>query len=180
VKATRLRPAYSPEDLERLYARPYDSSHSADHDIRVEMTIAFGRAVTAGLVETAADLSCGNGRIVRGIVPDAILGDFAPGYPITGRLEETLPKLDEVDLYVCCETLEHLDDPLPILKTARDRARFLLVTTPVDMWQDRELEHYWAWDRDYVEDMMKRAAWIPAAYNMLDLGAVSFGMWVCR
>jgi 2-polyprenyl-3-methyl-5-hydroxy-6-metoxy-1,4-benzoquinol methylase len=90
-----------------------------------------------------------------------------------------------VQLYICCETLEHLDDPETVLKAIRSKTQNLVLSTPVDAWRDiTNPEHYWAWDRAAVEEMLRSAGFTVAVYNALDLrpagGEYCFGIWWCR
>lgn len=181
---TRLRPAYEPEQLARLYATPHDHTHWVDHLIRVDVTIALARGL-ADRPATAADLSCGDAAIVKALNPGrAHLGDYAPGYEYHGPIEETIREIPRVDLFVCSETLEHLDNPDKVVKEIRGRAASLVLSTPVDCWSDPNLEHYWAWDREAVEEMLTTAGWQVQYFAELDMrpmtGAYSFGIWCCR
>jgi len=192
MRRERLRPAYTTDELQELYDIPHDSSRWRDHEVRVATTIALARGVaelsdgaTAGFGYRVADLSCGDGRIARGVSRTAILGDFAPGYPITGPLEETLRQIDPVDLYICSETLEHLDDPAIVLELIRDRTANLVLSTPLEAWNDHgNPEHYWAWDREAVERMLDAAGFSTLAFCGLDLRAgwspYYFGIWALR
>lgn len=180
----RLRPAYTPEQLASLYAKPHDHTQWVDHLIRVDVTIAIARGL-AGQPVTAADLSCGDAAIVKALDPRrSYLGDYAPGYELHGPIEETIHEIPRVDLFVCSETIEHLDDPDKVLKEIRGRAASLVLSTPVDCWNDPNPEHYHAWDREAVEEMLTAAGWQVAYYNALDLrpltGAYCFGIWACR
>jgi len=51
-----------------------------------------------------ADLSCGNGLIASALAEKAgttpILGDVAPGWPITGDLVDTIENVGPVDVFV--------------------------------------------------------------------------------
>lgn len=184
----RLRNAHTPEELARIYAKPHDSSHyGRGTTMRVEMTIGFAQAVWPG-VETmlVADLMCGDGKIATNLGLTPVLGDIAPGYPITGPIEHTLDDLPVVDLFVLSEALEHLDDPEAVLRAIRERAEYLLVTTPMDayndLWENRE--HYWAWDRDGVEELLRAALWEVQAFASLDTRPLGepyhYGMWALR
>lgn len=180
----RLRPAYTPDELAKVYATPHDHSGWADHQLRVAMTAQFTHALS-GRVERAADLSCGDGAILKALdVSERILGDYASGYEFTGPIEETIEQLERVDLFVCCETLEHLDDPDLVLKKIRAKARRLVLSTPVGAFDDTNPEHYWAWDRGAVEDMLRAAEFDPAVFFELDFracqGVYSYGVWWCR
>ena len=181
----RLRPAHDANTLHQLYQRPHQHSRWDDHRARVAGTIRFA-AQHIGPVDTAADLSCGDGAILRGLeVEQRIYGDFAPGYTIRGPIEDTIAGLVDVDLLVCCETLEHLDDPDAVLCAARPRAEWLLISTPVEAWGDTNPEHYWAWDAAAVQDMLTVAEYEVTAHEVLDFrhhgpAFYAFGLWAAR
>src|SRR5690348_2978023 len=121
----RLREAHGPEKLAEMYATPHNHAKWPDHVIRVEKTIEAGQKI--GKVTSVADLSCGSATIARAFdAPVCILGDVAPGYDYTGPLEQTLEEIPHVQLYVCTETLEHLDDPDKVLKQIRAKADALV------------------------------------------------------
>lgn len=185
----RLRPAYTPEELAEIYAKPHDSSRWRDHVVRVDVTIALGRGVVVPSVERIADLSCGNGAIAKGIGEasfgvELILGDFAPGYEHTGPIEKTIDEIEErVDVFVCSETIEHLDDPDAVLRKIRRKTRYLVLSTPVEAWGETNPEHYWAWDRAEVESMLQAAGFTTLKpYVELDMRSAwspyCFGIWV--
>lgn len=177
----RLRPAHSRERLAEIYAAPHEHRQWEDHRVRVATTAAFARSV-AGEVRRAADLSCGDGTILRAVLADEhLFGDFAPGYPLTGPIEETIHQVGPVDVFVCCETLEHLDDPDAVLRAIRDKTRGLVLSTPVGAWGDDNPEHYWAWSQAGVEAMLAAAGFRTVAYGSLDFrpagGPYNFGLW---
>lgn len=190
----RLRPEWSPEALANLYARPHDHTRWVDHRLRVAVTSEVAKWMVAELLDSGpswlplvADLSCGDGAVVRslGLRARQILGDLAPGYSITGPLEQTVPALDgPIDMYVCCETLEHLNDPDQVLKLIREKSRTLLLSTPVDAGDDPNLEHYWSWSRSDVEGMLGDAGWSVGFYTEVDCRPAglqySFGIWGAR
>lgn len=180
MRRERLRPAWTPAELADMYPTPHDHHRWADHEIRVDATIAAGLKLAGPGVGSAADLSCGNGAILRALpAATKLFGDFAAGYEYTGPIERTIDQIPDVDLFVCCETLEHLDDPDSALKAIAGKARLLLLSTPVDAWGDGNLEHYWAWDREAVEAMLTAAG-----FGVLDYTSVHpsyhFGIWSCE
>lgn len=180
----RLRPAYGDGDLAQVYAAPHQHAVHADHQLRVAVTIQVAHAL-AGPVVSAADLSCGDAAILKTLrVQRRYLGDYAPGHEFTGPIESTIGQIPPVDLFVCTETLEHLDDPDTTLKAVRGKTAGLILSTPVDAWGDDNPQHYWAWDRAEVEAMLSAAGFTVALYNELDVrpagGAYSFGIWGCR
>lgn len=179
----RLRPAHSPEKLAEIYAAPHDHRKWVDHHLRVDVTIALARWLARGGIDSAADLSCGNGAIIDALdAQHRYKGDFAPGYPLAGPLEVTLHRIPVVDMYICSETLEHLDDPAAALKQIRSKARSLVLSTPVDAWNDPNEEHYWAWSKEGVEELLTAAGFEVAAYVTADFRHINphfycFGMW---
>lgn len=180
----RLRPAYGPGTLARIYAKPHQHAAWLDHKVRVAVTAQFAHAL-AGKVETGADLSCGDGTILSSLdVSKRFFGDFAPGYPHTGPIDDTIEQIPHVDLFICCETIEHLDDPDFTLKLIRGKAKTLVLSTPVDAFDDTNEQHYWAWSRGGVEDMLTTAGFTVVVYNELDFrparGEYAYGVWYCR
>lgn len=182
----RLRPAHSPDELARIYPKPHDHTRWNDHVARVATTITFARSTMGPIHGDAADLSCGDGAVLAGLDVEGhrYCGDFAPGYPITGPVEQTIEQIPQVDLFVCCETLEHLDDPDAVLKAIRAKSRFMLLSTPVGAWRDTNPEHYWAWSEVGVDEMLKAAGFTGHSYMYLDFrgadGAYAYGVWVVR
>lgn len=177
----RLRPMPSAAELARMYATPHDHTRWADHLIRVDVTAMIGawmlRDRRIGAV--IADLSTGNATIPRDIADMAnmpreslILGDFAPRYEHVGPIEQTIERLDDdsVDLFVCSETVEHLDDPDAVLARVRAKAHRLLLSTPIgETDPDGNPEHVWGWDVEAVESMLSGAGWRPVVVNSLEL-----------
>ena len=95
------------------------------------MTIAF--ASHFGEVNAAADLSAGDATIINSIAAkNRYIGDFAPGYQFQGSIDETIDLIPLVDLYICSETIEHLDDPESTLRKIRAKTKAIIVTTPDD------------------------------------------------
>lgn len=183
----RLRPAYSPDELARIYARPHDHRQFRDHHLRVAATIEVARWLAQDSpVTRAADLSCGNGEILKSVeAEERWFGDLAPGYELVGPIDQTIDLIPAVDMFVCSETLEHLDDPDQALKAIRGKTGTLVLSTPVDAWYDDNPEHYWAWSRQDVEDMLAAAGFRPVVYASVDFRGLhpqlyQFGIWGVR
>jgi hypothetical protein len=184
MRRERLRPAYSDEVLGTYYATPHRHFDNPDHRLRVAITIAMARAL--GPVQSVADLACGDAAVASAVnAPQRYLGDLGVGYPIHGPIESTIEAIPHVDLFVCTETMEHLDDPDTVLKAIRGKSTTLLLSTPVGCFHDTNPEHYWAWDREAVEAMAADAGFAPFTYASLDLTSYGpdhyeFGIWLCR
>lgn len=188
----RLRPKYTPEELRHIYHAPHDSNRWADHQIRVRQTVALGKEATLPQVGgRIADLSCGNALIPRILADhfkaEPFLGDFAykPGYLYTGPIEKTIHELGvNVELFVCSETIEHLDDPDGVLAQIRKRAGQLLLSTPIGENDTVNPEHYWGWDQEAVESMLEDAGWHPMLRTDLNFYhpnyTYNYQIWLCQ
>lgn len=160
-----------------MYAVPHDHSRWPDHVMRVKATIDLGKDMLAARLPrpqsvVIADLSCGDGTIARALsayvarsLPDiparVILGDLAPGWEMHGPVESTIEELTHVDLIVCTETVEHLEDPDAVLRRMRAKAGLLILSTPDDETPGINREHLWTWDQDGVREMLAAAWWQP-------------------
>jgi hypothetical protein len=183
-----LREPRSPEDEAAYYARVYPQGYKhdrwPDHVERVSASVEMIRRYK-NKIRTAADLSCGDGAILRALLPDldlAIVGDlngvrtdwvdglpseagevdFVPPAPLPDALwalpEGALP----VDLFVLSETLEHMADPDELLRQLTLFSQRLFLSTPVDESPDSgNLEHYWSWGQADIHDMLQSAGWTP-------------------
>jgi hypothetical protein len=178
----QLRPFYTAEQLAQVYARPYDHTRWADHVERVAKTVQALDAFAAQTdSRTVADLSCGDGAIVgqsRHPWTERHLDDFTRGSPI----ETTIEALSLVDMFVCSETLEHVQDPDGLLEKIRGKARHLLLTTPCGENDDDNPEHYWGWDADDLRTMLTSAGWTDATVERFTPSSVAyytFQIWRC-
>lgn len=182
----RLRPKWSEEELKQIYPKPHDHiRYGRDHWLRVEVTQQIvNDIVRLTNAQTAADLSCGNGTLLSNTnVATKYFGDFAPGYDFTGAIEETIEQIPEVDVFILSETLEHVDNPHEVLVAIRKKSKALVLSTPVGCFEDSNPEHYWAYDREGVEELLISAGWKPNVFNALDTTVFNdpyvFGMWGC-
>jgi hypothetical protein len=169
----RLRDMPDAAELAEMYATPHDHTRWADHRMRVDVTADLATYMLQP-GQTVADLSCGDAAIVRRLVTrcqaTAILGDLAPGYDLCGPIEETIRQIPHVDLFVCSETLEHVDDPDKVLRAIREKTNLLILSTP-DGETDgsRNREHVWGWDAEAVGEMLAAAGFTPATKAWLDV-----------
>ena len=130
------------------------------------MTISF--ASWFGAVNSVADLSCGDAIIARNIeAKNYYLGDFAPGYEFQGAIDDTIDQIPNVDLFICSETIEHLDDPEATLRKIRAKTKWLILTTPDGETNDGNLQHYWGWDMQGVRELLESTGFEPVITNRL-------------
>lgn len=160
----RLRPAHPPERLHEIYAEQYDHTQWPDHVQRVRTTIDCIHAwTTRSQRRVVADLSCGDAAIARGLDDAAclILGDYVHNdeYAFTGSIEHTVKLIGSVGLFILSETLEHVDDPVSLLIAIRQRAGYLVLSTPLDERDDQNEEHYWGWDEEGIRDLLFLSGW---------------------
>jgi hypothetical protein len=181
----RLRPTPTPAELAELYPRPHNHlAWGVGHDFRVRATIALGEwLMETGEVRSIADLSCGDAHIARrlaGMRPvEVTLGDFAPGYPICGQIERTVHEIPPVDLFICSETIEHIDNPDGLLNWIQ--ARWLLLSTPIGETDGGNREHVWGWDVEGVDYMLAGAGWRPLTRVDVETpGTTVYQVWLCE
>lgn len=183
---TRLRSMPTADELARLYAVPHDHTRWPDHLYRVDVTTAMaGQLLPLG--GTLADLSCGNAAIAKRLASSHVagkvtLGDYAPGYSLTGAIEQTIDLIDPVDLFICSETIEHLDDPDAVLKKIRAKTDRLVLSTPDGETNNWNPEHVWGWDSEAVEAMLRAAGFAPVVHTTVDtsrMGGYVYQIWGC-
>lgn len=156
-----------------MYATPHrhDSSRiiSGDHAQRLKLTLELAQRFIDDSDLIGADLSCGDAALAY-MFPGLtwFLGDFAPGYPIRGPIEETIHQVPSVDVFVCCETIEHLENPDAVLAEIRKKTKKLILSTPVCTWIDENPEHIWAWDTDAVLLMLGKAGFTSVGRAITD------------
>lgn len=161
---------------------------SPDHALRLQTTLSAAQWLAGGRMRRAADLSAGDGWLLRQIdAGDRYFGDAATtkGGWFRGPIESTIDYIPKVDLFLLCETLEHLEDPPATLHAIRAKTERLVVSTPLEAWQDDNPEHLWAWDQVGVETLLAEAGFMLQARLVSDARpsrrmSYQFGIWLCR
>jgi hypothetical protein len=132
---------------------------------------------------SGADLSCGDGKLLRELpyLEERYYGDYAAGYEYHGPIEKTIYQIPPVDVFVLCETLEHLDDPISILLIIREKAKKLIFSTVLNETNDENPEHYWGWDRIGMAGLFEKTKWEPQIYRETEehYGWYQFQIWGC-
>lgn len=174
----------------RIYPEGYRHDRWPDHVERINASVALLRKYSSRF-ETAADLSCGDGAILRGcaeFLDDVWLGDLngvpdpvLQGWPADrvsglhalppGSLPDSLYELpidDGVDLFVLSETLEHMPEPKRVLNEISNWAGYLFVSTPLsEPVGSGNLEHYWGWSDTDMHNLLMDNGWIPLEKQLL-------------
>lgn len=186
----RLREA-RPEGEAAYYGRTYPAGYKhdrwPDHVERVAASVDLIRRY-ASAIHTAADLSCGDGAILRALLPELDLAWFGDlngvdfGWvgalpPEAGEVMSTEPGLlpgaltqlpEPVDLFILSETIEHMDDPDALLREITRHSRYLFLSTPVDETADvGNPEHYWGWGLADIQDLLFETGWTPMEQQTL-------------
>lgn len=184
----QLRPFYAPEELAELYAESYDHTRWEQHRERVGRTQELLDHLASKVdAHTVADLSCGDGAILRGSVHPwdrRHLGDVKPAsaWWLHGPIERTLFLIPTVDVFVLSETLEHVERPAELLAAIRQKARYLLLSTPHAEFDDRNQEHYWGWDKAGIQELLDGADWRPDHFELFTPQSgnwYTYQIWTC-
>jgi hypothetical protein len=177
----RLRPKWTDEELVGVYDHQYSHTEWDDHISRIASTIGFiNKFVKDKDFKTIADLSAGDAAIINAIdIPNKIIGDFYPAFEYHGKIEDTIEQIEPVDVFILSETLEHVDNPRKVLEQIRNKTKYLIVSTPQDNWNDDNQEHYWAWDKAGVENILKDAGFEPIEF-MSETLWYTHQYWICK
>lgn len=180
----QLRPFYTKEQLAKVYNRTYDHSRWLCHIERIAETVAMLDAFAIQLqARSVADLSCGDGAVVeKSRYPwgTKLLGDYVSTGPIELAVRELEP--DSIDVFVLSETLEHVEDPLQLLKDIRRVAKGLVLTTPHGETNSANPEHYWGWDANGIQELLTEANWQRSHFQLYTPPSddyYTFQFWTC-
>lgn len=186
----RLRPALPTETFNALHSTMYDHTQWDEHIKRVAWTVDQLNTKAMRWISTPiiADLSCGDGAVLRdvvgGDVSEKIYGDlvWAPHINVIGSIEQTI-ETTTMDMLICSETLEHLDDPQRFMHQVRRRTRYAAFTTPLGEWDDSDdgnYLHYWGWDEEGMRSMLLAADLYPLQFAVLKCDYYTYQLWVVQ
>jgi 2-polyprenyl-3-methyl-5-hydroxy-6-metoxy-1,4-benzoquinol methylase len=162
--------------------------------------------VTAGVVawlqpNSVCDPACGDASILEAAhrlrpFHKAFLSDISepqvaalrPTFPAVLEVSDAqtaLERLPEnVDVIVLTEILEHIEDPGLLIRAARDRAKYLVASSPIDEQEGMgNHEHVWSWSRQSYADMLRAESWRPKTYTEIDFPGsgypYTYQLWAC-
>lgn len=187
------------------YQVPRDNRQWPDHVLRMTMTASLLSWLRPA---TVIDPACGDASIVitaHALNPmqKALLNDISKPnfYRIGTELRPILPEELQVscvpiedalmaapatfDTVVLTEILEHVENPVDILKMARVRASTLIASSPVfldDSILDDNPEHLWQFDAAGYQEMLTEAGWTTFAFVPIHLTEFpyDFQLWAAR
>lgn len=185
---TKLREFMTPDQLTAVYDHSYDHKQWPEHIIRVTKTIEIASEFGQGKAwEWGADLSCGDGAILDALVKNGTVrhgtyGDLVQreGLDVVGPIETTLSRVGSYDLFICSETLEHVQNPARLMRGIRDVTTHAIFTTPIaETAAHGNYEHYWAWEVSDIEDLLIKTGWGDLRVTVLDCDFYSYQIWCC-
>lgn len=174
------------------YDEQYDHTKWDEHDTRVRITLTLAdKYIRKYHCATLMDLSCGDGAIPLGLKSSSgmtcvELGDIVHGDHLTvvGPIEESIQSIGDSsgDLFICTETLEHLDDPVSILREISCHTEYILITTPVnETLEHGNYQHIWSWTPTELKSLIKECGFDILHYVELGLDFYTYGfIWAKR
>ena len=178
----QLRPYPTRAALDAMYARLHNGANWWEHRLRADLTVAFACHLLPAA--PVIDLSAGDAVIPRGIARGhtVTLGDYASGYEYVGPISETVQLLDNSSdaIFVCSETLEHVEQPARLLYDIRPKCGSLILSTPADDVDESNPEHIWTFSTGDVGHLLAAAGFVAAGFVVLDLPSYRCQIWAAR
>jgi hypothetical protein len=178
----KLRRFHSADETRKLYATSYDHTHWAEHIERVIKTRKIAQdLIDTYALRTAADLSAGDRSLASELQGLDMLetSDLSTGTNIV----EGLLTLSPVDLFICTETIEHLEAPWSVIELIAQRTNWLVLSTPLDEPAETgNWEHYWSFTKQDIENMLAQSGFTDLSVSYLTRPAWTYiyQIWTAR
>lgn len=174
----------TPERLAQVYANQYQHTYWPSHKDRVQVTVEIAqRLIDAEGIKTIADFSAGDRAVVQALrrYDEAHLADITDdGVDIVERLRK---ETRTFDLFICTETIEHVEQPWTLLEEIAPRTRWLLLSTPLDEDpNENNWEHYWSFEAVDIDDLLVQSGFphgVLTTYRP-DTGPYTYQIWIAR
>lgn len=178
----KLRAFYTEEQIAGIYGHTYDHTQWPEHVARVRRTIDVAqKLINEHGLESVTDLSAGDGAIVNGLTGTVWrTNDISEN---GDGIEVLVKTAAPVDLWICTETIEHLEAPWTVLEEIARRTRWLVLSTPLD--EDPSIgnyEHYWSFTLADVADLLAQSGFVDAQATELDGDGwtYTYQLWIAR
>lgn len=148
------------------YSKKYDHTQWDEHRVRVERTTEIAqRLIDEHGLRTVADLSCGDGAIINSLTGRNGVEDIELRlrHDITDgdAIEVTTMVMGQVDLFICSETIEHLEAPWTVLEQIARKTRWLVLSTPLnEVFPSGNWEHYWSFTDIDIETILTQSGFM--------------------
>lgn len=158
----KLRRFMTPAEFAKNYATQFNHRSHYSHVERIEHTVKIAQElIDKEGIKRIADFSAGDRAVVNGLhgYEDAWLHDITDdGVDIVERLRaETFT----YDLFICTETIEHVEQPWTLLEEIAPRTRWLLLSTPLDEDPAKNnWEHYWTFEATDIDDLLTQSGFV--------------------
>jgi len=177
-----------------------DNLNFTDH---VQRTLVTASCIAFTGAETVCDPAVGDGTVMEAAhrlrpIKKAWVSDLSE--PNINRLSVSFPHQkaaidiatalrslpEKVDTIVLTEILEHLEDPDEIVRLAREKATWLVASSPVEEPEGVvNPEHLWSFGRDGYREMLVSGGWVPVTYTETLFPDdprlyYAFQVWACR
>jgi 2-polyprenyl-3-methyl-5-hydroxy-6-metoxy-1,4-benzoquinol methylase len=158
----KLRRFYTSEQRAELYSKVFDPARWPEHVERIERTIRIIQSYVVDEMDgdsgIVVDLSCGDGSIahtLRTTSRHVHAVDLTDGPDMLDTLRAW--NEEPADLFICTETIEHLEAPWTALELIAQHTRHLVLSTPLDEPDQGNWEHYWSFSLRDVYDLLTQA-----------------------
>ena len=165
-----------------MYADRYVHSRWREHVVRVRRTVEIAqRLIDVHGLTSVADISAGDRAVITAVrnVSAKFATDITDGDDIAVKAGE----IDPVDLLICTETIEHLEAPWTVLEKIAIKAKWLVVSTPLDEAPEIDnYEHYWSFTEEDVRDILTQSGFKVESPTIItgDRWTYAYQIWTAR